>query len=122
MKVLAIILLLVGLGAAGMGVSRYIGYSKHRSWGLSDLDHSKRYLQQAASKQGTAEGDKLLEEGRRSYQSYQGFMDYAEGQKGYMIIDAIIGGVALLLSVTLFVVVSRRRRASHVSIANSSAF
>lgn len=122
MKVLAIILLLVGLGAAGMGVSRYVGYSNHRSLALSHLDTSKKFNEQAVSKQGTAEGDRLLEKGKDSYEYYQSVMGYAEGQKGYMTMDAIISGVALLLSITLFVIVSRRERASYDSIANSSAY
>ena len=122
MKALAIILLLVGLGAAGIGVMHYVQYTDERDRALFHLNKSKKLAEQAASKQDSVEQIKLAEDADTAYRDYRDVMGTAIWRKGYVTMDAIISSVALLLSVTLFVIVSRRRRDSYNSIANSSVY
>ena len=122
MKVFAVILLLVGLGAAGIGVMHYVSYTNERDIALSHLSTSKKLAEQAVAKQNSVEGIKLAEDADTYYRYYRDVMGTAVWRKGYVTMDAIISGVALLLSVTLFFFAARRRRASYASIANSSAY
>jgi hypothetical protein len=122
MRVLAIILLLAGLVFAGLGVMFYVKHNDLKERALSHLAKSRRLAEQAVAKEGTTEGERLAEESATSYQDYRSVMGSAQQPKGYATMNWMISGAAVLLSVTLFVIVSRRRREPFASTANSAAY
>jgi hypothetical protein len=122
MRVLAIILLLAGLVFAGLGVMLYVQHNDLKERALSHLDKARGLAEQAVAKQGTTEGDRLAEESATSYRDYRSVMGSAQQPKGYATMNWIISGAAVLLSVILFVILSRRRRESFASAENSAAY
>ena len=112
MRAIAIILLLVGLGSAGLGIMHYVQYTNLREKALSRLDKARQLYDQAASKQSAIEAGKLMEEADESRRDSNLLLDSAEQPKGYATLEWVICGAAILLSVVFFILsVGRRRRA-----------
>jgi hypothetical protein len=120
MRIFAIILLLVGLGSAGLGIMHYIQYTDLRRNALTRLEKAEQLYGQAAPKQGTVEGRKLIEEANTSQRDSRSLLDSAQQPKGYATIDWIVSVVAVLLSGVLFILLSRRRRRNYESVEASS--
>jgi hypothetical protein len=121
MRIFAILLLLGSLVFAGLGVAYYIQHTDLLSLASSHLAKSEKLYKQAVSKQGTAEGDKLMEEADTSRRYFESVLDISQQPKGYATMNWIISGVAMLLSITFFIILSRRKRAFQQSMANYAA-